>query len=96
MGSSIAYSMSKAALNHMTILLAKACGPVRVNAVAPGLVETPWTKDWQNQHDGVKAVTPLHRSATPEDCVEATLGLLRTTYATGQIFVVDGGLTQVM
>ena len=96
MGSSIAYSMSKAALNHMTILLAKACGPVRVNAVAPGLVETPWTKDWQNQHDGVKAITPLHRSATPEDCVEATLGLLRTTYATGQIFVVDGGLTQVM
>ena len=50
MGSSIAYAMSKAALNHMTILLAKACGPVRVNAVAPGLVETPWTKDWQNQH----------------------------------------------
>jgi ketoreductase RED2 len=41
MGSSIAYAMSKAALNHMTILLAKACGPVRVNAVAPGLVETP-------------------------------------------------------
>jgi ketoreductase RED2 len=96
MGSSIAYAMSKAALNHMTILLAKACGPVRVNAVAPGLVETPWTKDWQKQHDGVKAITPLHRSATPDDCVEATLGLLRTTYATGQIFVVDGGLTQVL
>ena len=96
MGSSIAYAMSKAALNHMTILLAKACGPVRVNAVAPGLVETPWTMDWKNQHDGVKALTPLHRSATPEDCVEATLGLLRTTYATGQIFAVDGGLTQVL
>ena len=96
MGSSIAYAMSKAALNHMTILLAKACGPVRVNAVAPGLVETPWTMDWKNQHDGVKSLTPLHRSATPEDCVEATLGLLRTTYATGQIFAVDGGLTQVL
>jgi ketoreductase RED2 len=96
MGSSIAYSMSKAALNHMTILLAKACGPVRVNAVAPGLVETPWTKDWQKQHDGVNALTPLHRSATPEDCVEATWGLLRTTYATGQILAVDGGLTQVL
>jgi NAD(P)-dependent dehydrogenase (short-subunit alcohol dehydrogenase family) len=52
--------------------------------------------DWKNQHDGVKALTPLHRSATPEDCVEATLGLLRTTYATGQIFAVDGGLTQVL
>ena len=96
MGSSIAYSMSKAALNQMTILLAKSCGPVRVNAVAPGLVETPWTKDWQAQHDAVKAMAPLKRSATPEDCVEATLGLLRTRYATGQILVVDGGLTLVM
>jgi ketoreductase RED2 len=92
-GSSIAYSMTKAALNHMTLLLAKSCGPVRVNAVAPGLVETPWTKDWQAQHEGVKAMAPLKRSATPDDCVEATLGLLRTRYATGQIFVVDGGLT---
>ena len=95
-GSSIAYSRSKAALNHMTLLLAKSCGPVRVNAVAPGLVETPWTKDWQDQHAGVKSIAPLGRSATPEDCVEATLGLLRTKYATGQVFVVDGGLTQRM
>lgn len=92
-GSSIAYAMTKAALNHMTLLLAKSCGPVRVNAVAPGLVETPWTKDWQAQHDGVKVMAPLKRSAIPDDCVEATLGLLRTRYATGQIFVVDGGLT---
>lgn len=95
-GSSIAYSMSKAALNHMTVLLAKACAPVRVNAVAPGLVETPWTKDWSNQHDAVRAIAPLKRSATPDDCVEATLGLLRTRYATGQVLVVDGGLTLAM
>ena len=95
MGSSIAYAMSKAALNHMTLLLAKSCGAVRVNAVAPGLVATPWTQDWQAQHDGVKAITPLMRSATPDDCVEATLGLLRTRYATGQILVVDGGLSLV-
>jgi ketoreductase RED2 len=92
-GSSIAYSMAKAALNQMTRLLAKSCAPVRVNAVAPGLVETPWTKDWQAQHEAVKARAPLQRSATPEDCVEATLGLLRSRYATGHIFVVDGGLT---
>lgn len=95
-GSSIAYSMTKAALNHLTLLLAKSCGPVRVNAVAPGLVVTPWTKDWQAQHDGVKVMAPLKRSATTTDCVEATLGLLRTRYATGQIFVVDGGLTLSM
>ena len=46
-GSSIPYAASKAALNHMTVLLAKVVGPeVRVNAVAPGLVDTPWTADW--------------------------------------------------
>jgi ketoreductase RED2 len=95
-GSSIAYSMAKAALNQMTRLLAKSCAPVRVNAVAPGLVETPWTRDWQAQHDAVKARAPLQRSATPDDCVEATLGLLRSRYATGHIFVVDGGLTLAM
>ena len=95
-GSSIAYAMSKVALNHMTLLLAKSHSPVRFNAVAPGLVETPWTKDWQNQHDGVRAIAPLHRSATPQDCAEATLALLRNSYATGQILVVDGGLTLAM
>ena len=95
-GSSIAYSMAKAALNQMTRLLAKSCGPVRVNAVAPGLVETPWTRDWQAQHEAVRARAPLQRSATPDDCVEAVLGLLRSRYATGQIFVVAGGLTLAM
>lgn len=94
-GSSVAYSMSKAALNHLTVLLAKSHGPVRVNAVAPGLVATPWTKDWQDQHDFISAVSPLKRSATPEDCAEATLALLRNRYATGQVFVVDGGFTLV-
>ncbi len=95
-GSSIAYSMSKAALNHLTHLLAKACAPVRVNAIAPGLVDTPWTRDWQAQHEGVKAMAPLHRSATPEDCAEAALGLLRSRYVMGQILVVDGGLSQIL
>ena len=95
-GSSIAYSMAKAALNQMTRLLAKSCAPVRVNAVAPGLVETPWTRDWQAQHEAIKTRAPLKRSATPDDCVEAALGLLRNRYVTGQIFVVDGGLTLTM
>ena len=95
-GSSIAYAMTKAALNHMTLLLAKSCGPVRVNAVAPGLVETPWTKDWQNQHDNIAKIAPLRRSATPHDCAQATIALIRNKFATGQILVVDGGLTLVI
>lgn len=95
MGSSIAYSMSKAALNHMTRLMAKSHGPVRFNAVAPGLVETPWTKDWQSQHAGIAMINPIKRSATPDDCAEATLALVRNKYISGEVLVVDGGLTQV-
>lgn len=94
-GSSMAYSMTKAALNQMTKLMAKSCWPVRVNAVAPGLIATPWTSDWGPQHEAVKSMAPLKRSGTPDDCAEATLALLRSRYATGQIFVVDGGLTLV-
>ncbi len=92
-GSSIAYSMSKAALNHMTLLLAKSYGPIRVNAVAPGLVATPWTSDWEAIHKSVAAKAPIPRSATPDDCAEAVLGLIRNRYTTGEVFVVDGGLT---
>ena len=95
MGSSMAYSMTKAALNQMTELLAKSYGPLRFNAVAPGLVVTPWTQDWANQHAGVAAAAPLKRSATPDDCAEGVLAFIRNKYATGQVFVIDGGLTLV-
>jgi ketoreductase RED2 len=95
-GSSIAYAMTKAALNHLTLLLAKSCGPVRVNAVAPGLTATPWTADWDEQHAAVAATAPLGRSATPEDCAEAVIGLIRNTYATGNVLVVDGGMSLVI
>ena len=95
-GSSIAYAMSKAALNHLTPLLAKACGPVRVNAVAPGLVATPWTSQWEDQHAAVAATSPLHRSATPDDCAEAVIGLIRNSYITGHVVVVDGGTSLVI
>jgi ketoreductase RED2 len=91
-GSSIAYAMSKAALNHLTALLAKSCGPVRVNAVAPGLVDTPLSASLPpEQHAAVAAAVPLHRSARPQDCAEAVVGLLRTAYVTGHVLVVDGG-----
>ena len=92
-GSSIPYASSKAALNHLTRLLAKALGPdVRVNAVAPGLVATPWTEDWDDLHQLVTAMAPLRRVATPDDIAEAVLGLIRSTYVTGEVLVVDGGL----
>ena len=92
-GSSMAYSMAKASLNHMTRLLAKSYSPIRFNAVAPGLVVTPWTEDWDAQHAAVAKNAAIPRSATPEDCAEAVLACIRNTYTTGQIMVVDGGLT---
>ena len=94
-GSSIAYAMSKAALNHLVALLAKSCGPVRVNAVAPGLVETRLTADMPEQHAATAAAVPLHRSARPDDIAEAVIGVLRNSYVTGQVIVVDGGSSLV-
>ena len=94
-GSSIAYAMSKAALNHLVALLAKSSGPVRVNAVAPGLIETPLTAQLQAQHAATAATVPLHRSGRPQDCAEAVIALLRSSYMTGQVVVVDGGSSLV-
>ena len=95
-GSSTAYGMAKAALNNLTIDLARNCKPVRVNAVAPGLVATPWTEDWADLHAGVSAIVPAGRSATPEDCSKAILTCIDNTYMTGAILVVDGGTSLVL
>jgi ketoreductase RED2 len=93
-GSSIPYAASKAALNHLTRLLANVVGPqVRVNAVAPGLVDTPWTESWDEVRAAVNATAPLKRSAQPEDVAEVVLGLIASRYVTGEIVVVDGGLS---
>ena len=92
-GSSIPYAVSKAALNHLTRLLANTVGPqVRVNAVAPGLVDTPWTADWDDIRGYVRAASPLQRSAQPDDVAEVVLSLVRSSYVTGEVWVVDGGL----
>jgi len=94
-GSSIPYAVSKAALNHLTRLLAKVSGPVRINAVAPGLVETPWTKDWGPLHELIARTAPLQRSATAEDVADAIFGVIQSRYMTGEVVVVDGGLSLV-
>jgi ketoreductase RED2 len=92
-GSSIPYAVSKAALNHMTSLLAAALGPeIRVNAVAPGLVDTPWTAEWDDVRSLVQAMAPLRRSGRPEEIAGMVLALARAEYVTGEIVVVDGGL----
>jgi len=91
-GSSLPYAVSKAALGHLTAIMAKHADGVRVNAVAPGLVATPWTEHWHERKAGVERGAPLHRVATPEDIADACVALVTTRYATGQTLVVDGGL----
>lgn len=93
-GSSIPYAASKAALNHLTTLLAKVVGPeVRVNAVCPGLIDTPWTADWDVVRQFVAALAPLKRSGQPDDVAGLIYALATLPYLTGQLVAVDGGLT---
>ena len=93
-GSSIPYAVSKAALNHLTALMANVAGPeVRINAVAPGLVRTPWTADWGPMHDMMHERAPLARSGEPDDIAGAIVDVAANRYLTGQVVVVDGGLT---
>jgi 3-oxoacyl-[acyl-carrier protein] reductase len=94
-GSSIPYAASKAAGNSLTRSLARAFGPdVRVNAVAPGPVETRWLADHQDMIDAYLKFAPMGRAAKPEDIADAVHFLaLGTSLATGQVIVVDGGRT---
>jgi NAD(P)-dependent dehydrogenase (short-subunit alcohol dehydrogenase family) len=92
-GSSIPYAASKAALNHVTRLLAAALGPeVRVNAVAPGLVDTPLTADWTEAQELWRERAPMRRAATPQDVAGLVADLVASDYLTGEVVVLDGGL----
>jgi 3-oxoacyl-[acyl-carrier protein] reductase len=94
-GSSIPYCASKAALNCMTQSLARAFGPeVRVNAVAPGPVNTRWLAGREAMVAKYLEQAPLARAAEPEDIADAVAYLATgTTLTTGQVLVVDGGRT---
>jgi NAD(P)-dependent dehydrogenase (short-subunit alcohol dehydrogenase family) len=92
-GSSVPYAAGKAALNHVTRLLAVALGPdVRVNAVAPGLVDTPLTADWTAAQELWRERSPMRRAATPDDVAGLVADLVSSDYLTGEVVVLDGGL----
>ena len=92
-GASIPYAVSKAALNHMTRLLAVSLGPdIRVNAVAPGLVDTPMTADWTSAQALWRTRAPMRRAASPDDIAKAVALLVESDYLTGEILLSDGGL----
>ncbi|HUA54558.1 MAG TPA: SDR family oxidoreductase [Candidatus Sulfotelmatobacter sp.] len=94
-GSSLVYAATKAGVISITVALARALAPeVRVNAIAPGLVDSPWTKSWpeQRKRNSVKR-TLLGRMAKPEDIADGALYLCAgTSFVTAQTLVIDGGL----
>jgi NAD(P)-dependent dehydrogenase (short-subunit alcohol dehydrogenase family) len=92
-GASIPYAASKAALVHTTKLLAVALAPeIRVNAVAPGLVDTPLTETWEAARTLWREHSPMRRPATPADIAQCVTALIDSDYLTGEVLLADGGL----
>ena len=98
-GSSIPYCASKAALNNMTITLARALAPrIRVNTVAPGFITTRWLKNGLGpNYDTVKQAqerrAPLGKVCEPEDVAAVIMGFITgSDLVTGQVLVCDGGM----
>ncbi len=93
-GSNVAYCASKAALDSITMSLARALAPdIRVVSVSPGLVDTELSRSWdpavrQYQIDA----TPLGRLANPDEVGRAVLAVATTLdFTTGAVIAVDGG-----
>ncbi|MFF0452789.1 SDR family NAD(P)-dependent oxidoreductase [Nocardia africana] len=92
-GSSIPYAVSKAAIEHLTRLLAATLGPqIRVNAVAPGLIDTEFTTALTGPREQVRTIAPLRRIGDPGDVAGAVLGIAGAGYSTGTVLLVDGGV----
>lgn len=99
-GSSIAYMASKGALNAMTVGLARALGPaIRVNAIAPGFVESQWLRNgmgdarYEARMESYKERAALGEVIMPEDVAQAAWWLgVGAAKTTGEVLLVDGGL----
>jgi NAD(P)-dependent dehydrogenase (short-subunit alcohol dehydrogenase family) len=88
------------AVEHLTRALAVELAPVRVNAVCPGLVLTEvWNSIPEDRREEqlrrMTARLPLPRAGNPDEVAEAYLYLMRGSYSTGQVLIVDGGFTLV-
>jgi NAD(P)-dependent dehydrogenase (short-subunit alcohol dehydrogenase family) len=91
------YNISKAALIHMTKQLAIELAPtVRVNALAPGIIKTSFSRAlYEADEAGTAARQPMGRLGTPDDVAAAALFLVSdaSSWMTGEVLVVDGGGT---
>jgi 3-oxoacyl-[acyl-carrier protein] reductase len=99
-GSSIPYCASKAALNNLTVSLARVLGRdnIRVNAVAPGFIAGEWLQQGLGElYDLVKQAyekkAALHRVCRPEEVAQAITGIITgPDLVTGHVFPVEGGI----
>jgi len=94
-GSSSPYCASKAGLVSLTKEWARALAPdVRVNAIAPGIVDSDWMCRFEDSEVDWAGQVPLQRAGTPQDYAETILFLAAgADYVNGQTLTVDGGLT---
>ncbi len=89
------YTVSKAGLESLTKLLARALAPsIRVNAIAPGLV-LPSDVVTQEQWDKLVEKLPLKRAANLDEITSTLQFLINNEYITGQTIVVDGGYSLI-
>ena len=94
-----AYCASKGAVVALTRALAvdHVADNIRVNAVCPGTVDTPWVQRLVEQAgeslDALRARQPMGRLGTPEEIADAVVYLATAEFVTGTIFTIDGGLT---
>lgn len=85
------HGVSKSGVVYLTRALARVLAPrIRVNGIAPGTVLLPDDFDVAAAAH-LTETTPLRRDGTPDDVVQAMLYLLKATYVTGEIIIVDGG-----
>ena len=84
-------SLTKGGLNSVTrgLAIEYAAKGIRVNAIAPGIVDTPMHNP--ESHEALKHLHPIHRLATVEEIVDAALFLVRSPFITGEVLYVDGG-----
>jgi 3-oxoacyl-[acyl-carrier protein] reductase len=98
-GSSIPYCASKAALNNLTIALARVLAPrIRVNAVAPGFIAGEWLAQglgaaYEPIKQAIEARSAMHRVCTPQDVAAAILSLVcGSELVTGHVLPCEGGM----
>ncbi len=94
-GSSMAYGATKAGIMNLTQSFAKALAPhVRVNAIAPGAVDSPWIEWTPEQKKSHLEMSLLKRIGAPEDYGDVVLFLaFGNETVTGQTLIVDAGMT---